>query len=86
MSVNPVDVKIRARDDPGSKPRILGWDAAGVIVGTGSAVTRFRAGDEVFYAGTIARPGTNSQFHVVDERITGAKLASLDFARQRRCR
>jgi zinc-binding alcohol dehydrogenase family protein len=80
VSVNPADVKMRAGNDPGGRPRVLGYDAAGTVVRTGTEVTRFRPGDEVFYAGSIARPGTDSQFHLVDERITGRKPVSLDFA------
>jgi NADPH:quinone reductase len=80
VSVNPVDVKVRAGSDPGGEPKILGYDAAGVVVAVGGAVTLFRPGDEVWYAGSIARSGTDAQFHLVDERIAGPKPASLDFA------
>lgn len=81
VSVNPVDTKVRspegAVEDP---PRILGWDAAGVVETVGPEVTLFGPGDEVFYAGSITRPGTNSEFHLVDERIVGNKPKSLSFA------
>jgi zinc-binding alcohol dehydrogenase family protein len=81
ISVNPVDTKVRAPKDQKEKtPRVLGWDAAGTVVGVGPEVTLFNVGDPVFYAGSIARPGANSEFHVVDERIVGRKPASLDFA------
>ncbi|WP_306207017.1 zinc-binding alcohol dehydrogenase family protein [Actinoplanes sp. RD1] len=80
VSVNPVDVKVRAGGDPGDEPRILGFDAAGVVEQVGSAVTLFRPGDEVWYAGSIARPGTNAELHLVDERIAGPKPVTLDFA------
>jgi zinc-binding alcohol dehydrogenase family protein len=80
VSVNPVDVKVRAGSDPQGEPKILGYDAAGVVERVGSAVTLFRPGDEVWYSGSIARPGTNSELHLVDERIAGPKPASLDFA------
>ena len=80
VSVNPVDVKVRAGSDPGGEPKILGYDAAGVVVAVGGAVTLFRPGDEVWYAGSIARSGTDAQFHLVDERIVGPKPTSLDFA------
>ncbi|MGF1524925.1 MAG: zinc-binding alcohol dehydrogenase family protein [Leptolyngbyaceae cyanobacterium] len=80
VSVNPVDVKLRAGVQPDGKSRILGFDAAGIVKEVGSAVTRFRPGDEVFYAGDVTRPGTNAQFHLVDERIAGRKPASLSFA------
>ncbi|HEY2522726.1 MAG TPA: zinc-binding alcohol dehydrogenase family protein [Streptosporangiaceae bacterium] len=80
VSVNPVDVKVRASADPHGEPRILGYDAAGTVVATGADVTLFSPGDEVYYAGSIDRPGTDAQFHVVDERITGHKPRSLTFA------
>ncbi len=80
VSVNPVDLKVRARMKPGEGPRILGFDAAGIVSEVGSAVGRFAPGDEVFYAGDITRPGTNAQFHAVDERIVGRKPSSLAFA------
>jgi NADPH2:quinone reductase len=80
VSVNPVDVKQRAGSDPQGRPTVLGYDAAGVVERVGSAVTLFAPGDEVYYAGSINRPGTDAQFHLVDERITGPKPASLDFA------
>ncbi|MBB5827244.1 zinc-binding alcohol dehydrogenase family protein [Micromonospora carbonacea] len=80
VSVNPADVKVRAGSAPGDEPRILGYDAAGVVERVGPAVTLFAPGDEVWYAGSLARPGTNSELHLVDERIVGPKPASLDFA------
>ncbi|NFV81451.1 zinc-binding alcohol dehydrogenase family protein [Magnetospirillum aberrantis] len=80
VSVNPVDTKIRHRVDPAGEPKVLGWDAAGVVVATGPDATLFKPGDAVFHAGDLSRPGTNAQFHLVDERIVGPKPASLDFA------
>ncbi|MBY6065389.1 zinc-binding alcohol dehydrogenase family protein [Leisingera aquaemixtae] len=79
ISVNPVDVKLRAARTPEGGPGILGFDAAGVVVATGGEVTEYTAGDEVFYAGDVTRTGTNAEFHAVDERIAGRKPASLDF-------
>jgi len=79
VSVNPVDTKIRA-GDAATEPRVVGWDAVGIVRETGSEVTLFKAGDEVFYAGSIARPGSYSEFHLVDERIVGRKPASIDYA------
>jgi zinc-binding alcohol dehydrogenase family protein len=82
ISVNPVDTKVRMRAEPkaGEPAKVLGYDAAGVVDAVGPEVTLFKAGDEVFYAGSIARPGTNAEFHLVDERIVGAKPKSLTFA------
>lgn len=81
VSVNPVDTKVRRR--AGAEPdawKVLGWDAAGVVVEVGSDVARFTPGDEVFYAGSLNRPGTNAEYHAVDARIVGRKPATLDFA------
>lgn len=81
VSVNPVDVKIRqsTQPDPGDW-KVLGWDAAGIVTAVGSEVTLFQPGDEVFYAGAIGRPGTNAEYHLVDERIVGVKPKTLDWA------
>jgi len=82
ISVNPVDTKVR-RSKPGqteAEPRVLGWDVAGVVKAIGSQVSLFRPGDEVYYAGSITRPGCNSEYHCVDERIVGNKPAKLSFA------
>lgn len=81
VSVNPVDTKVRRTVAPASGDwTVLGWDAAGIVVGTGPEVRRFAAGDAVFYAGALDRTGANAEFHLVDERIVGTKPASLDFA------
>ncbi len=81
VSVNPVDVKVRApKDKKEEAPRVLGWDAAGVVEAVGPDCKLFKAGDAVFYAGSITRPGTDSELHLVDERIVGPKPRSLDFA------
>ncbi|WP_228563945.1 zinc-binding alcohol dehydrogenase family protein [Catenulispora rubra] len=75
VSVNPVDSKIRANADPGGQPRVLGWDAAGIVVAVGSEVELFAVGDEVYYAGALERPGTNARYHAVDERLVARKPA-----------
>ena len=84
VSVNPVDTKVRTSTAPdGDAPggaKVIGYDAAGIVAAAGPEATLFSPGDAVFYAGSIARPGSNSQFHLVDERIAGAKPRSLDWA------
>ena len=81
VSVNPVDYKVRRSTPPtGSDWKVLGWDAAGVVAAVGPDVTLFRPGDEVWYAGSITRSGTNAQYHLVDERIVGRKPKGLDWA------
>ena len=81
VSVNPVDIKMRARaTPPAGEARILGWDAAGIVEAVGAEVALFKPGDAVFYAGALDRPGSNSALHLVDERIVGRKPASLSFA------
>jgi NADPH2:quinone reductase len=71
---------MRAAPKPGEPAKILGYDAAGVVDAVGPDVSLFKPGDEVFYAGSIARSGTNAEFHLVDERIVGKKPRSLSFA------
>jgi len=81
VSVNPVDVKTRMRrQGTEAAPVILGWDAAGTVETVGRGCQIFRPGDQVYYAGSINRPGTNAAFHLVDERIVGQKPKSLSFA------
>lgn len=81
ISANPVDYKVRKRaEPPAGETKILGFDAAGVVDAVGPDVTLFKPGDEVWYAGSILRPGTNSEFHLVDERIAGHKPKTLSFA------
>ena len=80
VSVNPVDAKVRKRAaPPEGECKILGWDAVGIVKETGAEVSMFKVGDEVWYAGSIARPGSNSQFQLVDERIVSHKPKSLSF-------
>lgn len=81
VSINPVDVKIRANvTATDGQPKILGWDAAGIVEKVGAAVTGFKAGDAVYYAGAIDRQGSNAEKHLVDARIVAKKPASLGFA------
>lgn len=81
VSVNPVDYKVRrsTAPEPGAW-KVLGWDAAGVVRAVGPEVTMFQPGDAVYYAGSLIRPGTNAELHLVDERIVGHKPQSLDWA------
>ncbi len=81
ISANPVDYKVRKRaEPPAGETKILGFDAAGVVDAVGPDVSLFKPGDEVWYAGSIQRQGTNSEFHLVDERIVGHKPKTLPFA------
>ncbi|MGI6246933.1 MAG: zinc-binding alcohol dehydrogenase family protein [Pseudochelatococcus sp.] len=81
ISVNPVDTKVRAAALPEEGDwKVLGWDAAGIVAEAGPQASLFKAGDEVFYAGAITRPGTNAEFHLVDERIAGRKPKTLGWA------
>ncbi|WP_299986089.1 zinc-binding alcohol dehydrogenase family protein [uncultured Ruegeria sp.] len=81
VSVNPVDTKIRQQRAPeGRAPDVLGWDAVGNVEAVGEAVTAFNPGDVVWYAGAINRPGTNAEYHLVDERIVGAAPKSIPVA------
>jgi zinc-binding alcohol dehydrogenase family protein len=80
VSVNPVDTKVRMRTEPeGTEYKVLGWDAAGVVKAAGPNCALFKPGDEVYYAGSIARSGSDAEFQLVDERIVGIKPKSLNF-------
>ncbi|WZB63902.1 alcohol dehydrogenase catalytic domain-containing protein [Achromobacter xylosoxidans] len=86
ISVNPVDVKIRANRKPrDGQPEVIGWDAAGVVRAVGSRVSLFKPGDRVWYAGALDRPGANSELHAVDERIVGACRTAWTMPRPPRC-
>lgn len=81
IAVNPVDAKVRAGvSAEGESWKVLGWDAAGVVVETGPEVRRFKPGDAVSYAGDLTRPGANAELHLVDERIVGRKPERLGWA------
>ena len=87
IGINPVDAKIRAGGGPGGPSddrTILGWDAAGLVRAIGPAVTLFAPGDEVFYAGSVDRPGCYAEFQCVDARIVGRKPRSVGFAESAR--
>ncbi len=81
VSVNPVDTKMRRFTAPvPGQLKVLGWDAVGTVEATGAAVTKFKPGDRVYYAGAIDRAGANSELHLVDERIAAIAPASLEDA------
>jgi NADPH:quinone reductase len=81
VSVNPVDTKVRKLlgETLQNPPRVLGFDAAGVVEGVGSEVTGFSIGDEVFYSGDVTRAGSNAEFQSVDARLVAKKPASWSF-------
>jgi zinc-binding alcohol dehydrogenase family protein len=82
VSVNPVDTKVHASLSKNGlqAPRILGWDASGIVKAVGTSVTQFKAGDEVWYAGDITRPGSNATHQLIDARIVGHKPQNLHWA------
>ncbi|MDR2262155.1 MAG: zinc-binding alcohol dehydrogenase family protein [Enterobacter asburiae] len=82
VSINPVDTKVHAgiARNGLKDPRILGWDASGIVKSVGTSVTGFKPGDEVWYAGDITRPGSNTTHQLIDARIVGHKPASLNWA------
>jgi NADPH2:quinone reductase len=82
IGVNPVDTKVRKLigDATLDAPKILGWDAAGVVKAVGAEVSGFAPGDEVFYAGDVTRPGSNAELQAVDHRIVAKKPVTWSFA------
>ena len=85
VSLNPVDVKVRANMQPENGFKILGYDAAGIVRKVGNKVSAYRVGDEVFYAGDLTRPGTNAELHAVDERIVGKNRGLSTSQKQPAC-
>ncbi|MCC4212968.1 zinc-binding alcohol dehydrogenase family protein [Leeuwenhoekiella parthenopeia] len=83
ISVNPVDYKIRqnaAKDQELDTPKIIGWDAVGIVEEVGEEVSLFKAGDAVYYAGDLTRSGCNAEYQLIDERIVGRKPKNLSLA------
>lgn len=81
VSINPVDTKVRKSATPeANQARVLGFDAVGIVREVGADATLFKVGDAVWYAGVIDRPGSNSEFQLVDERIVGRKPSTLSAA------
>ena len=80
VSVNPVDFKIRqnsAKNTVLDNPKIIGWDAVGIVEVIGDKVTLFNTGEYVYYAGDITKQGSNATYQIIDERIVGKKPVSL---------
>ena len=72
VSVNPVDIGVRKGGHSVLKtPKVIGWDACGVVEEVGSKVSLFKPGDRVFYAGSFIRSGSDGEYQLVDERIVG---------------
>ena len=81
VSVNPIDLKMRrAKPRPDGAPRVLGWDAAGIVQAVGADVRGFEMGQRVAYAGALMRAGCNSERHAVDARLVGHIPDALSFA------
>lgn len=81
IAINPRDIKMRGSQRASAEsPRVLGWDAAGIVEAVGSDVTGFAKGDHVLYAGNMLKPGANAEFHLVDARIAGQMPKGLSFA------
>jgi len=79
VSVNPVDTKLRSpKPQVEATPKVLGYDAAGTVEAVGAAVTGFRTGDRVYYAGDVTRSGSNAEYQLVDARLVGHAPQSLD--------
>ncbi|ELY3817064.1 zinc-binding alcohol dehydrogenase family protein [Cronobacter sakazakii] len=82
VSINPVDTKVHAslKKNGLQEPRVLGWDASGVVTAVGSKVSGFKPGEEVYYAGDITRAGSNASHQLIDSRIVGHKPRTLSWA------
>lgn len=80
ISINPVDFKIRQNSAVNTvleTPKIIGWDAVGIVEAIGESVNLFKVGDEVYYAGDITKQGSNAEYQIIDQRIVGRKPKAL---------
>jgi len=83
--VNPLDTKLRTKPAyyPDSLPAILGCDGAGIVAESGSAVTRFKAGDAVYFnngglgGNTGDEAGCYAEYTTVHEDYCALKPATL---------
>ncbi len=60
-------------------PATLGSDLAGVVIETGSRVTRFKAGDAVFASLFDLGNGSLAEYAIVPEHAAALKPSNLDF-------
>src|SRR5512140_2216053 len=83
--VNPLDTKLRAKPAyyPDKLPAILGCDGAGIVEETGSAVTRFKVGDAVYFCnGGLGgnqggEPGCYAELTTLHEEHCAAKPVNI---------
>lgn len=81
VSVNPTDLATRSgKQENDDSFTVLGRDAAGIVVETGTDVELFKVGDEVYYPGSPTVEGTEMDYHIIDERMVGLKPNNLSFA------
>jgi NADPH:quinone reductase-like Zn-dependent oxidoreductase len=78
--INPIDIKIRTgiikKIRPVEMPFIPGGEASGIIVAIGSAVSKFKVGDEVI---ALTKTSAYAQYVTVNENAVVLKPQSLSF-------
>lgn len=81
VSLNPVDTKVRQSlgQDDLPTPKVLGYDAAGIVESIGKKVSNFAPGDEVFYSGDVTRPGSNAELQCAQAALIAKKPKSFSF-------
>lgn len=83
VSTNPVDCKKLSNfSNPSVKldaPLVVGWDAAGIVEQVGNQSSKFKVGDEVYFAGSLIRAGCFAEYVLVDERIAALKPSTLSW-------
>jgi len=82
--LNPLDAKIRdgafKAVIPYRPPFILGHDVAGIVVGIGSNVRRFKLGDEVYARPRDGRIGTFAERIAIDQADVALKPETIGMA------
>lgn len=81
-SVNPADWKIREgylrQMLPLPLPVTIGWDVSGTVEATGSAVTHFKRGDEVYARLDLIKGGAYAEYALASESEAALKPKSVD--------
>ena len=80
--------------DVSKAPRVLGFDAIGVVESVGNEVTMFNQGDIVYYSGSPDQNGSNAEYQLINERLVakapkilraGSKLTINRYRHMKHC-
>lgn len=80
-SINQIDIKLKSGEFklilPYKFPLILGHDVAGIVTKTGSKVSRFKVGDEIFAQPAIYKIGSLAEYIAINETEVALKPKNI---------